>query len=163
MYWWTSLCYQRSEATDVLKMLQYNLSFSLQIILFYLYLLFRIIHPEIRNTKPKDYYWGETAFILLLLCTNSCTHLNCLASPYTLSRERIGFLWEMILSTQLRFLLKITLRRDIHLSPWSLTGVLVPNMYTHCWHSLPFSSGSGMLEATLGRTWNTGILHNFER
>lgn len=44
--------------------------------------------------------------------------------------QRNGFLQGMILSTQLTFLLKMTPRRGIHLSPWGQVGISVPNLYS---------------------------------
>lgn len=147
--WWTSLCYQRPEAVVLLRILQYDLSFSLQIIFFYLHLLFRIIHPEIRTTKTKDYCWDETAFILPFLRTNSCTHPNRPPSPYVLSRERNGFSGGMILSTRLRFLLK----RLWAGASTSLLGLWQGSQFLTHPHSLlaqhAFSRGHGMRGATL--------------
>lgn len=163
---WTGAIIVLPEACSrvLLRILQYNLSFSLQIILFYLYLLFWIIHPEIRTTKTKEYCWDETAFSLPFLCTNSCTDPNCRASPYVLSRKEMAFFREWLRALSLG-----------SCSEWLWEGASLPllGLWQESWF-LTHTHSLSAQHAFFKRKWDawghtvrnmehTVILHHFER
>lgn len=71
----------------LLKILPYNLSFSLESIL-----LFTLIHPEIRTTRMEDRCWDEIELILPLVCTNSGSSLWAWLHPLLSQRQEMAAL-----------------------------------------------------------------------
>lgn len=69
----------------LLRILQHNLSFLLEIIL-----LFTLIHPDIRATKMEDYCWGEIELILPLICTNSDSSPSAWLLPLLSQRQEMA-------------------------------------------------------------------------
>lgn len=69
----------------LLRILQHNLSFLLEIIL-----LFTLIHPDIRATKMEDYCWGEKELILPLICTNSDSSPSAWLLPLLSQRQEMA-------------------------------------------------------------------------
>lgn len=71
----------------LLRILQYNFSFSLEIIL-----LFTLIHAEIRTTRTEDCCWDEIELILPLICTNSGSSLRAWLLPLLSQRQEMAAL-----------------------------------------------------------------------
>lgn len=69
----------------LLRILQYNLSFLLEIIL-----LFTLIHPEITTTKMEDHCWGEIELILPLICSNSGSSPSAWLLPLLSPRQEMA-------------------------------------------------------------------------